>query len=291
MRISIKRTCCFMLVCMMVWGSAHFALADQYMAQEMVFAHAESLSGMVEVPGLDEPIRYYAQNDALWTDLVYERLNSSKRRPFRDSGCSPSSLAMAIARLVPEEELIKISEYCKYPYSLCECSINEKACRRHSGRYYLTTERDYVRFLPLVLADFATGNNTWGVCSRSDNSGTGTGYIGKVCQVYGLEYCFSTNYQDAIDAVNTEGCAVFALASGGGCFTNEGHYIYFAHADEEKLYVLDPLARSTYEHCNRGSYLDILQPGLVTIYHESKFAALYSNYVIIYKPGMWNADK
>lgn len=286
MRISFKRTCCCMLICMMVWGSAHFAFADQYMAQEMVFAKEESLSGMMNVPGLQEPIRYYAQNDELWRNLVYERKNSSKWRPFRDSGCSPTAFAMAITRLLPDEELRKISEYSNYPYSLCECSVNQKACYRHKGRYMLTTDRDYVRFLPLVLADFATGNNTWNVCSRSDSSGTASGYIEYVCKVYGLDFRTTKDYQEAIDAVKTEGCSVFALASSGGCFTNEGHYIYLANADDEVLYVLDPLARSSYEQCNWGYQLTVIQPGLVHIRHDKKYFARYSYFVILSKPGI-----
>lgn len=281
MRISFKRTCCCMLICMMVWGSAHFALADQVLAQEMYFAHAESVSGLFEVPGVDEKVRYYAQNDALWADFTYEQKKSTKWRPFRDSACSPCSLAMAVARLVPDEELLKIADYAKTSYSLCSCSINKGACERHLFRYMLTSERDFVRFLPLVLADFATGNNIWGVNSRSENAGTGTGYIAKVCEVYGLEHTFTDKYQDALDALKDENKAVFALAASGGCFTNVGHYVYLAHADDEKLYVLDPLCRETYEHCKYYSRLTILQPGLVSLNHESVSAARFSNFIIL----------
>ncbi len=284
MRISMKRTCCFFMICMMFLGSAHFALADQYLAQEKYFAHQESPSGLFQVPGVDEPVRYYAQNDDLWASCTYERKKSTKWRPFRDSGCSPTSLAMAVARLVPEEELMKINDYAKRPYSLCNCSINSAACERHLSRYVLTSEQDFVRFLPLVLGDFATGNNQWDVCSRSDNAGTGTGYIDKVCKVYGLEYEFVSKYDAALEALKKEDHAVFALSGSGGMFTNVGHYIYLAHADEEKLYVLDPLCRTSYEHCKYGRKLEIIQPGLVAMKHTDAVHAHFSNFIILKKP-------
>ena len=162
------------------------------------------------------------------------------------------------------------------------CSINNGACARHRGRYAITSQRDYERFLPLILADFACGNNTFGVYSRSAAQGTATGYIPKVCKVYGLECTFTNDYQEALQAISNENQAVIALASSGGCFTNNGHYVFLAHVDEERLYVLDSLCRTEYK-TNNAEKLTILQPGLVSINHPDVRYARFSNYIILTK--------
>ncbi len=283
MRIFPKLTC-WLILCVLLWGSAHFAYADQQLNVEARFSRKESVSGLVKIPGTEKLVRYYAQNDELWTDLVYERKDSKKRRPFRDSGCGPTAFAMAICALVPESDIPLIGQYAKTPYSLCACSINDVQCDRHKARYLITSKRDYVRFLPLILGDFATGNNTFQVYSRSETvAGTSTGYIDKVCRIYGLEYSFTYHYQDALDALEDENKAVFALAGKGGCFTSVGHYVYLAHADESELYVLDPLCREVYK-TNKASKLKILTPGLVTLKHTDVEAAQFSNFIILSKP-------
>lgn len=279
MRISLKRTCCI-LICIAVWGNALFASADQYLDTERYFSGKESVSGLISVPGMDVPMYYYAQNDALWENLIYERNGVKKVRPFRDSGCSPSALAIAIHKLVDEEDLPVIGQYAAKPYSLCECSINKSSCARHSGRYLITSQRDYVRFLPLILADFACGNNTFDVYSRSAGQGTSSAYIQKVCETYGLDCTFTNDYNQALTAVGNANQAVIALSGAGGCFTNNGHYIFLACADQENLFVLDPLCRTEYK-TNFASKLTILQPGLVSIRHDDIRFAQFSTFVIL----------
>lgn len=279
MRISTKQTCCFLL-CMLLWGNAFFACADQYLDTERYFSAPESVSGLVTVPGKNEPMRYYAQNDALWQDLIYEKKDVKKVRPFRDSGCSPSALAMALNKLVQEEDLPLIGEYALTPYSLCTCSINKGACARHSGRYMITSLRDYVRFLPLILADFACGNNTFGVYSRSAAQGTATAYVDKVCEVYGIEVSFTANAEEAMAAILNDNQAVIALAGSGGCFTNNGHYVFLANADEENIYILDSLCREVY-NTNHADKLTIIQPGVVALRKQDIRFAKFSNYIIL----------
>lgn len=282
MRTFLKLTC-WMLICVLLFGSAHFALADQMLDVEREFAKQESHSGLVDIPGMDEPVRYYAQNDELWQHLVYERKESKKRRPFRDSGCGPTAFAMALNALVDNDQLVLLGEYAKRPYSLCTCSLNDALCDRHSARYEITSVRDYVRFLPLILGDFAAGNNIFGVYSRSETvAGTSTGYIDKVCEIFDLEYRFTYDYQEAVAALKDEHASVFALAGNGGCFTTVGHYVYLAHADDQFLYVLDPLARENYK-TNHASKLNIITPGLVSLRHEDVTFAQFSNFIIITK--------
>ena len=144
---------------------------DELTLTENIFGARETLSCWVDVPGRGE-VRYYAQNDGLWIDLIYETPSSTKKRPFGDGGCNPTALAMAVRMLVDEKDLPSIASDAGRPYSLCNCSLNKNACGYGHARYYLTSPRDYDRFLPLVFADYACGNNTRGVRSRSSPATT-----------------------------------------------------------------------------------------------------------------------
>ena len=184
---------------------------------------------------------YYAQNDSLWKTLVYETRESQKSRPFGDGGCAPSAVGMAIANMVSGDELDKVQAYAKIPYSICPCSVNRYKCRNDHARYLLTSVRDFERFLPLVFADFAAGNNTLGVTSRSEDKGTSTGFVHHLASVYGLSVSITTDYRLAVEAVKN-GRSVVAHSRAGSVFTNTGHYVFLASADDERMYVLDPLS-------------------------------------------------
>ena len=267
-------------ICVFWGGGAHVALADDLTLTEAYFTQPEEYSGIITVPGKG-PMRYYAQNDSLWSHLIYERSSSPKRRPFGDGGCGPTACAMAIANLVPEEELSKIAEYAKQEYSLCVCSLNKAKCDMRHTRYVLTTETDYVRFLPLVLGDYATGNNTLGTYSRGDDVGTATNFLADIARIYGLMYTVTTDYAEAIRALES-GASVMAHANRDGAFTTTGHYVLLAHIDSERLYILDPLCRTEYSG-KEGKKIEIIQPGLVALTHENVGAAELGTFYIFCK--------
>ena len=280
MRDFLKRITLLLVCCVFVLGNAHVSFADDLMLMEAYFTQDEGYSGWKDVPGKGK-MRYYAQNDPLWGSLTYERVDAESRRPFRDSGCCPSAAAMAVAALIPEEELAIIGDYAKRPYSLCSCSLNKERCNKRHSRYILTSDRDYSRFLPLIFGDFATGNNTFGVYSRAVSAGTGTGYLHQIVKIYGLKLTFTYQYAEALAALD-EGKAVAALAGGGGAFTDTGHYVFLAHYDEEQLYVLDPLRRDVYK-TNGAGKLHIIEPGLISLKHSNVSAARFSNFLIFEK--------
>ena len=277
MRDFLRRLTLLVCASALLLGNAHVSFADNMTLMEAFFSKPESYSGLVQVPGKGL-VRYYAQNDLLWGALTYEREDTLTRRPFRDSGCCPSAAAMAVASLVPEEGLSAIAAYAKMEYSLCSCSLNPGKCSRHHARYVLTSHRDFVRFLPLIFGDYATGNNIEGNYSRSVAAGTGTGYLRDIARIYGLTLTFTGSYVQAVQAMR-EGKAVVALASRGGAFTDTGHYVFLAHVDSERLYILDPLRRETYR-TNQASKLEIIQPGLVALTHENIQAAQFSSFLI-----------
>ena len=265
------------------------ALADAMTDVEAFFTKPESYSGLVEVPGKGL-VRYYAQNDPLWADLTYEKDNTNTRRPFRDSGCSPTAVAMAVASLVPADQLSVIAKQAKRDYSLCSCSLNKARCNHSHTRYVLTSQRDWERFLPLVFGDFATGNNASGGASRGVAAGTGTGYLKDIAKVYGLKVSFVSDYAKARKAIQA-GKAVVGLAGRGGAFTNQGHYIFLAAVDKNNLYILDPLRRTTYSGYNQGNKLTLIQPGLVSLKHSDIAAAKFNNYIVFEKETAPKATK
>ena len=281
MRKYLNRIVAMLCVCAALFGHAHVSFADAMTDMEAFFSKPDSSSGLIDVPGKG-PMRYYAQNDSLWGDLTYEKDDTNTRRPFRDSGCSPTAVAMAVASLVPDKNLSKISKQAKREYSLCSCSLNKARCNSSHTRYVLSSERDYVRFLPLIFGDFATGNNAAGSVSRAIAAGTGTGYLKDLLKVYGLQMTFTPDYSKARKAVQA-GKAVVGLAGRGGAFTNQGHYLFLANVDSEQVYILDPLCRTTYNGYNQGNKVTLIQPGLVSLKHSDIAAAKFNNFIIIEK--------
>lgn len=267
------------LVCVFLALAPHASFADALTQMEAYFTAPESVSGWVDTAR--GGMRYYAQNDELWAPLIYENSKAESIRNFGDAGCAPTAVAMAVRALVPAEELSKISAYAKREYTLCSCSLSKSNCHHRHVRYALTSDRDYERFLPLIFGDFAAGNNTMGLLSRSAGIGTGTGFIKGIAEIYGLSYNITTDYQQALDTVRTGGIAV-ALAARGGVFTNTGHYVTLIAADEESLYVLDPLCRETYK-TNYAGKLHIHQPGYVSLLLEDVKYARLSSFMLFEK--------
>ncbi|MBR3018534.1 MAG: hypothetical protein IKH57_15895 [Clostridia bacterium] len=278
MRVHFLRLAAFICMCVFLLENAHVSFADDLTYTEAYFSQKEGYSGIIEVPGKG-PMRYYAQNDPLWCDMAYEQSETQNRRPFGDGGCGPTAGAMAIANLVPQEELSKISHCAKKEYAICPCSITKEKCiHAYHARYVLTSQRDFTRFLPLVLGDFAIGNNTFGVSGRGADKGTNSGFLYQVAQAYGLNVTATTDKNTAFVALKN-GCTVVGHAARGGAFTNTGHYVLIAHTDEEKVYVLDPLAREAYK-TNQNKILEIIQPGLVAIKHSDYAATGIGSYMI-----------
>ena len=243
------------------------------------FAGEESPSGYVDVPGWGLQ-RYYAQNDSLWGSLNYETADTEKHRPLRDGGCGPTSAAMAIRALLEPDELMEaLDKVLASPVSLCVCSINRQGCGYNHARYPLTSARDCDRFLPLALADMATGNNIFNLHGRTFARGTNMYYISSVVKAMGLDIRNTQDRDEAFRAMK-EGASVFCSSGAGGAFTNVGHYVYLAGYDDERVYFLDPLCRSEYK-TNYANILRIEGNGLVSVrYEDYAKARIYSYYIL-----------
>ena len=220
-------------------------------------------SRVIDVPGVGE-WPYYAQNDPLWADSIYEPVKSKNWRVFRWAGCGPTAAAIAISRHVEPERLNELLNF-KSPYadgySFCACSINGYRCDRTHELSTLVSAEDFESHLPVALAIFAAGNNTGRTKFRSEASGTSISFFKAIAEAYQLEYAGSRYWEDALVALQ-EGYSVITTVN-KGAFTTDSHYLVVAYADDEWIYVLDPYMRESYAEMDTKDILEIVEPGLV----------------------------
>lgn len=232
----------------------------------------DTLTAYVSVEGVGEWL-LYAQNDPLWSKLTFEAQNSSKRRGFGDGGCGPTAVAMALAYLVEAEELPKLSQYASSPYGyrFCTCSVNDYWCNGRHLPYQLTTPEEYLRYLPLAIANFATGNNIWGIYGRyGDGFGTNMHYLDKLFEIFDISVTQTNHMDEVLAALPNEGTIAIACTSGyGSPFTSTSHFLVLAGVDDSYLYLLDPMQRQDYQTWDRNGYIEVLTPGLVRITLEN----------------------
>ncbi|MDD3334696.1 MAG: class B sortase [Eubacteriales bacterium] len=229
-------------------------------------------NGFVTIDGVGD-FMTYAQNDELWDGLRYEAKDSGKRRKFGEGGCGPTAAAMAIANLVEQSDLPKLSSYAGSGtgYTFCTCSANNLYCNRSHVQYQLKTPEEFLRYLPLAVAGFTTGNNQWGILSRGTGQGTNMRFLEKLCEVYGIGITTTRVAAEAIQMLQ-EGNGkrvVISCATRGSPFTKTGHYVVMAAADDEYVYILDPLRDNDYSSYLTGDYVEVLAPGVVRISVEN----------------------
>lgn len=220
-------------------------------------------SRVIDVPGVGEWY-YYAQNDPRWAKSVYEPLHTEKIRNFGGGGCGPTSLAIALSRQLDAQDMPRILEH-KSPsldgYFYCPCSINSYHCSYRHEPIMIATPEAFQENLPLVVGSYATGNNAEKRKYRdSAYAGTNLTLLQDVAEDYGLEYVGTNKWATAYQALQ-EGYSVITTV-GKGYFTGSSHYMVVAHADEEWIYILDPLMREEYERDTAGR-LEVIEPGLV----------------------------
>ncbi|MBE5801815.1 MAG: class B sortase [Clostridiales bacterium] len=223
----------------------------------------------------------YAQNDPSWNRLTFEVETSSRKRPFGDGGCGPTSVAIALANLVDKEDLVKLNAYASMPlgYRFCACSINDFFCKKQHVPYRLTTADQFLRYLPLAIGNYATGNNTFGVQGRYDSYGTSMSYLQSLCEIFGLSFTQVRDESVAYEMVQDEHTVAIGCASGSGSpFTRSSHFLVIVHVDDEYVYVLDPLRRDQkdYAELDFREVLEFLAPGVLRIKIEDALICQFS---------------
>lgn len=251
-----------------------------YVHQQVVYVNQiemdqrDTLTERVSVENVGQWL-VYAQNDPLWSKLTFEALNSSKRRAFGDGGCGPTAVAIALANLVEKEELCKLSAYASSPYGyrFCTCSVNDYWCNGRHLPYQLTTADEYLRYLPLAIANFATGNNIWGVQGRyADGFGTSMHYLNKLFGIFDISVTQTNHLDEVLQALQNEDVMAIACTSGySSPFTSTSHFLVLSGVDDTYLYLLDPMRRESYLTWDRNGYIEVITPGLVRIAIENAF--------------------
>ncbi len=248
-----------------------YATAKVAYVNKLEMDSRSTLNGYVSIENVGTWM-LYAQNDPLWENLIFEAPNSSKRRTFGDGGCGPTAVAMAIVNLVDKEDLVKLSAYASSPfgYRFCSSSVNDYLCSGKQLPYQLSTPDEFVRYFPLAIASFATGNNIWGVQGRTVRFGTNMRYLSDLCQVYDLSLTKTYQLDEALSSLRNDDTIAVACSSGyGSPFTETSHFLVLATVNDGYLYVLDPLRRDSYQESDRKNYLEVLAPGLVRIKLEN----------------------
>lgn len=246
--------------------------------RQIVYANPESISvtkmemdakptlgGYQQVPGRGE-MMVYAQNDPIWNDMRYESRRSSKNRTFGAGGCGPTSVAMAIVNLVPKERLSDIFGYASSSlgYSFGASTVNQYHTSKTDSQYFIQTTEEYLRYYPLVMAGFATGNNLWGQESRSEQGGTTLNFLKKVSYLYKLSLSYTYDNDEAVATVRGGGIVIASLGKGNP-FTGGGHYIVLGSVDDQYAYFLDPFRKENYDKTDRKHLLTMIAPGVVRV--------------------------
>jgi len=249
----------------------------QYDTQDecnLVKAHMDRMptnAGRIQVEGLGS-IMLYAQNDPLWGIMRYESELTNKYRHFDGGGCGPTAAAMVIGNLVDAERYPVMREYAANELGtlMCPCSVNRVYCNHMHVAYLLETVQEYQRYLPVAMADFAAGNNRWGVNSRpADSRGSNMKFFSYVCEIFGLKVTEGPTLADALEMLKGRAgeAMVLCYALRGSPFTNTSHYVVIAGVDEQYFYVLDPWSRTEKEYAktDKRSVLEYMAAGLVRI--------------------------
>ena len=229
----------------------------------------ETVSGYQQVGTLGA-MMVYAQNDPVWEKMRYESESAEKFRNLGGGGCGPLSVAIAVANLVPMEQLPRLKQHSANGFGtlFCTCSVNRYYCNRQHAPYLLETAEEYLRYLPVAMADFAAGNNEWKIRSRYGNSrGTNMTFLQYVCDVYGLQMEVIKKLSPALERLKGQaGHGLVVCCALKGPFTASSHYVVIAGLDEEYAYILDPLFRTQEEYTQDiFGVVEVLTPGVVRV--------------------------
>ncbi|MBE5778233.1 MAG: hypothetical protein E7331_02750 [Clostridiales bacterium] len=228
----------------------------------------ETENGYVDIEGVG---RYmvYAQDDPLWEHLRFETSGSSKVRRFGQGGCGPTAAAIAIANLVPPEELPVMGYYAEdlAGFTFCSCSVNTYRCNQTHVQYHAQTQEEFLRYLPIIMGNFTTGNNEWHRVSRTEGRGTSMDYLEDLCLIFDLKMSFTRYAPDALEMVKEGKGSRIALCSAvrGSPFTGSSHFVVMIYADDEYAYYIDPFRGNDYEKYPKGKNIEVLQPGVLKI--------------------------
>ena len=232
----------------------------------------ETLNGMVDA-GPAGQLMYYAQNDPLYSRMYYESaIRNGVQRDFGGGGCGPTAMAIIAANLVEQEKLPLLGAQAQNELGnlFCPCSVNRVYCDHSHVPYRLQTPQEYLRYLPVAMGDFATGNNQWEyVARRVESQGTNVLFVDYACEAYGLSKTPVSGLENALEMMKEKTGEGLILLSAlrGSPYTNNSHFVVLTGVDDEYMYILDSLRRTEEEYLKTDSrgILELLSPGVTRI--------------------------
>ena len=264
-----------------------YATDESVAVEKMELDAIEGTSRVIDVPGRG-PTQYYAQNDPVWANMLYEPKGSTHRGTMASSACGPTAMAMIVANMVDPQYYWYLDYYSGLEDGLtfCSNSVNQYYCDHSHAQYRLQTAEEFTRYMPVALASFATGNNRSGLKSRGLNGGgTKTTFMGQVAEIFGLDMDITKSRADLLETLSKGGMAIASTGGSGTPYTGGGHYMTVVAADDEYLYVMDPYMKEDYSKTDKRHVIEVIEPGLIRLkLSDWKQLALYTFYTFNYKP-------
>ncbi|MDD2649077.1 MAG: hypothetical protein PHI27_02340 [Eubacteriales bacterium] len=207
---------------------------------------------------------YYAQNDSIWNRMIFESQGSGKYRPFGDGACAPTSLSIVLVNLVKPEKLTDLLSAGKNDFTFCTCSINPLFHKGSHEMYKVENEEQLKRYLPVIVGNYATGNNKSGTKFRWNGFGVKSALFQSLADVFSLEYKITQDKSVLEYAIANGGMAI--TLSKYSPLTSSSHYLVIADIVDEYVYLLDPYLRADREYkLSSTTYFEQVSPGLIKI--------------------------
>ena len=231
----------------------------------------------------------YAQNSPEWKKL-YMLENAKGNRRFGEAGCAVTALANATVNAIPMHRLREITGIMPSPL-VFDSVVLARYFGRTEGRFYPAEDCDFVRYWPLILANYAEGNNV-----RHSHEAQGPSFYAGIFEHFGLTYTITADLQETIDAVRNGALAVSCSSGKTSPFSRIGHFFTICAVDDEAVYILDSYFREAYPKDTRR-VLQILAPGVLRVsLRDLNRLGIQSQYVIwpaedatVYTPETWLA--
>ena len=223
----------------------------------------EGTSGVVDAGELGQRYVYF-QTDPIWSDLRFESFITSKYRHVSGGACGPTALANILVNMLDPSELVKIKDYTNQDILFCTCSVNELYCNHNHMPYKIETPEEFVRYLPIVLCNFCTGNNVYGVISRSKNgTGTTASYVPYLCEALNLKCVTPSTLAEGLKMIEESGNrgALLVCATEFSPYSRVGsHFLAITDVVDGMAYVADSLVKTSYK--SKGSVVKMVTSGV-----------------------------
>ena len=136
----------------------------------------------------------------------------------------------------------------------------------------------------MAVANYATGNNIYGVKGRSGNGwGSNLSFLSTLCDFYGLTLTSPESLDEVIAALKARDCMAVVCVINNSPFTTTSHYMVIAGVDDKYVYFIDPLPRDDYGEAQKQGDLQIVSPGVVRVLIEKAQRYTYSPTYLITK--------